>query len=125
MNNLTAQEKRELRRLIKVVERFRYTDERMTVSAILALLHTAVEPEPVVQKTIEEKLQLSNATASRSVAYWKRFRVRQTPGQDMLDTYPDPDNGHYKRIELKPKGLKFIRDLLEDMEHGRKKEDAE
>lgn len=115
MNNLTTTEKRRLRRLMRMVERLKSTDDRMTVSAVLALLHAAVEPEPVVQLTIEHKLGLTTATASRSVAYWKKFRTRDKPGQHMLDSYPDPDNQQYRRVELLPKGHRFLRDLLEDL----------
>ena len=100
--------KNPLQKSIQLLELFKNLDQDMSVSCALTILYAAGED---TQRDLETRLGLSNAAASRNVAYWTEFRRYQVAGMNFLDQFPDPQDRRYRRIELKPKGTAFIKQV--------------
>lgn len=98
---------------IKLFQAFQSIDENMSVSCALALLYSSKLNE---QKTLEKSLGLSNAAASRNVAYWSKHFKHGVEGKDFIETYEDPVDRRNRLIRLKPKGNAFferVREIIE------------
>lgn len=96
------------KKIIKVLEQFKNIDQDMSVSCALALLYASEEN---TQRDVETRLGLSNAAASRNVAYWTDYRKYQVEGQGMLDQFIDPEDRRYRRVVINAKGTAFLRQL--------------
>lgn len=108
-----ADNKRHIRKAHRVLESFRAIDPDMSISCALALLYSAEEE---IQRDVEARLGLSNASASRNVAYWSKQHKRGVPGKDFISQYVNPDDRRYRRIDLTAKGKAFIDQLEKTME---------
>lgn len=97
----------------QLLELFRNIDPDMSVSCALAFLYSS---EETTQRDVETRLGLSNAAASRNVAFWSDWKKYQVKGQGMIDQRVDPQDRRYRLVTLTPKGnafLKQINDLME------------
>lgn len=97
-----------MKQIIRILEQFKNIDQDMSVSCALALLYASEEH---TQRDVEARLGLSNAAASRNVAYWTDFRKYQVEGQGMIDQFVDPQDRRYRRVVVNAKGQAFLRQL--------------
>ena len=102
-----------MKKVIRILEQFKNIDQDMSVSCALALLYAAEED---TQRDVEMRLGLSNAAASRNVAYWCDYKKYQVEGQGMVDQFVDPQDRRYRRVEINAKGKAFIRQLTNILE---------
>lgn len=94
--------------LAAVLDEFLKLSPTITVLQARAFLHCAVG-EGSTQKSIEEKLGTTNATASRTLAKWMDWERPGEPGYGMIRSEVDPQDRRYRIITLTPKGHEFIR----------------
>lgn len=102
------------KKAIRLLELFKNLDADMSVSCALAMLYAEEENH---QRDVETRLGLSNAAASRNVAYWSAWRRHKVPGQGMIDQRVDPADRRYRLVEVTPRGRAFlsqIHNILED-----------
>ena len=95
-------------------EAFYVISDQMPVSYILALLWVAQNPDGN-QLDLEKYLGSSNATTSRAVKYWSKWKSfkKGTHGPDFIESYHDPMDQRYKRLKLTKTGQMFITHLKE------------
>jgi DNA-binding MarR family transcriptional regulator len=98
--------------LIREVESFADIDPEMQIATMLTFLYVA-RRGTCFQKDIELELGLSNAAASRNVAYWSDFKIRDVPGYGFISREEDPMDRRYKRLTLTDKGKAFYQRILE------------
>jgi DNA-binding MarR family transcriptional regulator len=110
----------ELRTAIRVLEAFKEIDPDITLPSMLTFLY-AVERDGQSgnQFEVDQRLDMSGATASRAVAHWLDFKRPRVPGLDMLVSSPDPEDRRYKMLTLNRKGLDFVKSLEEAVSHGK------
>ena len=111
---LTAIDKAALRKLTKALEAFREVDPTISLPSILAYLYYLDDDNQSGNRSrVEQRLSLSNATASRATLYWADYKAKRAPGKGFLEQAPDPDDRRYQIITLTRKGLEFAQDLNE------------
>ncbi len=93
--------------LTRAVEEFIALDKGMTLFQMHAFLIAATN-EGQTQKWIEEKLNTSNATASRTLAKWFDYERPGKPGFGLLRTEVDPSDRRYRIVSLTPRGRQFL-----------------
>lgn len=93
--------------LARVVEEFMALDRNMTLFQMHAFLLAATN-EGQTQKWIEERMNTSNATASRTLARWLEMEKADKPGLGMLRSEIDPSDRRYRIVSLTPKGRQFL-----------------
>lgn len=109
----------EIRTAIRVLEAFKEVDPDITLPSILAFLYYVErDNEPGNQYAMEQRLDMSGATASRATAHWLKWKRPRHPGQDMLESIPDPEDRRYKMITLNRRGLMFAEKIKEAVRHG-------
>ena len=99
------------------VEGFYAISDQMPVSYVLTLLWVAQNPEGN-QLDLEKYLGSSNATASRAVKYWSKWKSpRQggAHGAEYIDIYQDPADRRFNRLRLTKTGQMFVALLKEKM----------
>ena len=98
----------EIRTAIKILEEFREVDPDITLPSMLAFLYyVEMNGQSGNQNKMEQRLNMSGATASRATSHWLDFKVPNEPGLEMLESIPDPNDRRYKLISLNRKGLNF------------------
>lgn len=104
----------EIRTAIRVLEAFKEVDQEMTLAAMLTFLY-AVERDGQTgnQREIDLRLDMTGATASRSISHFLDYKRPRVPGLGMLESIPDPEDRRYKMITLTRKGLTFTENLKE------------
>lgn len=86
---------------IKLLRTFQSIDKDMSVSCALTVLLASRHTR---QKDLEQMLGLSNAAASRNVAYWgKRFKPN-VAGKDYIGSTLDPMDHRLRIIDVRPQG---------------------
>lgn len=99
----------------RALEMFQTLDSNMTLSEMQAFMYAATN-EGCHQRTIEDLLGRSNATASRvlkSWTEWEKFKVKK--GHDFISIDVDPEDQRYRVVTLRPKGRAFLRQLKETL----------
>ena len=66
---------------------------------------------PCTYEEIEEALNLSNSTVSRTVMALGELHRKGYPGHALLETYKDPEEGRRYRVRLTAKGKALLRQL--------------
>lgn len=99
----------ERRKAIRLFEHFKNLDSDMSVSCALALLYAE---ESDTQRDLETKLGLSNAAASRNVAYWTEWKRYEVAGMNMLETREKPEDRRYRLVDYTPKGKAFVAQIV-------------
>lgn len=66
---------------------------------------------PCSFRHLEEKLNISNGTVSRSVAALGTEHWRGYPGHGLLEVFRDPDEGRRFQVRLAAKGKALVRQL--------------
>ena len=99
----------ETRTIIRVLKEFQKADPDITLPSILAfLLVNERDGQSQNQAYVEEKLEMSNATTSRAISYWAKYKKPRTPSLNMLESLPDPEDRRYNLITLNRTGLALI-----------------
>ena len=105
---------KEIRTAIRVLEAFKGIDPDITLPSMLTFLYAAErDGMPGNQYDVDQRLDMSGATASRSVAHWLNFKRPRVPGLGMMDSVPDPEDRRYKMLTLTRKGLDFLKKIEE------------
>ncbi len=102
----------------KGTEQFYAISDQMPVSYILTLLWVAQNPDGN-QLDLEKYLASSNATTSRAVKYWSRWKSPRQGGQrgaEYIEIYSDPADRRYNRLRLTKTGQMFIANLKEKLQ---------
>lgn len=111
----------ELRTAIRVLETFKEIDPDITLPSILAFLYYAEsDGKAGNQYEMEQRLDMSTATASRATSHWLQWKRPRVPGLDMIESIPDPEDRRYRMITLNRKGQKFAEKIKEAVAHGTK-----
>lgn len=104
----------ELRTAIRVLEAFKEIDPAITLPSMLAFLYYVErDGEPGNQASMEHRLGMSTATASRATAHWLKWKRPRVAGADMLESIPDPEDRRYKMITLNRRGMEFAQRVRE------------
>jgi len=103
---------KEIRATIRVLEQFKDIDPDISLPSILALLYIAEDDgQRENQWHMEQKLGMSNATASRAASHWFKWKRPKVAGHDFIVSEVDPEDRRYKILYLTHKGQKFIERL--------------
>ena len=104
----------EIRTAIRVLEAFKKIDPDITLPSMLAFLYYVErDAEPSNQHAMEQRLNMSTATASRATSHWMKWKRPRHPGLDMQESIPDPEDRRYKMITLNRRGLEFAEKIKE------------
>ena len=90
---------RNIDKAIKLLRTFQTIDKDMSVSCALTILLASKHER---QKDLEKMLGLSNASASRNVAYWSKRYKPDVSGKDFIESNLDPMDHRLRLISLKP-----------------------
>ena len=108
----------EVRTAIRVLEEFKRIDPDITLPSMLAFLYyVEKDGEAGNQHAMEERLDMSTATASRATSHWLMWKRPKHHGLDMMESIPDPEDRRYKMITLNRRGLAFAEKIKEAV-HG-------
>lgn len=106
----------EIRTAIRVLEAFKGVDPDITLPSMLAFLYyVEADGQAGNQYQMEQRLNMSGATASRSTSHWLRWKRPRHPGLDMLESQPDPEDRRYRMITLNRRGLAFAQKIKEQV----------
>lgn len=109
----------EIRTAIRLLEAFKAIDPDITLPSMLAFLYyIESDAQSGNQFAMEQRLDMSGATASRSTSHWLKWKRPRQPGLDMLESMPDPEDRRYKVISLNRRGLAFAEKIKEVVRHG-------
>jgi DNA-binding MarR family transcriptional regulator len=104
----------EIRTAIRVLEEFKRVDPDITLPSMLAFLYyVEKDAQAGNQNAMEQRLEMSTATASRATSHWLKWKRPRVEGLDMMDSIPDPEDRRYKMITLTRKGLTFAEAIKE------------
>lgn len=96
--------------LARTVEAFLALDKNMTLFQMQAFLLVSTN-EGQTQKWIEEKLDTSNATASRVLARWSEYETKNTQGFGMIRSEQDPHDRRFRIVSLTARGRDFVKKI--------------
>ena len=109
----------ELRTAIRILEVFKEQDPDITLPSMLAFLYTAEEDgRSNNQYHMEQRLDMSGATASRAAAHWYKWKRPRVPGQDLIYSEVDPEDRRYRILYLNKRGQDFLAKIKESVNHG-------
>lgn len=104
----------EIRTAIRVLEEFKSIDPDITLPSMLAFLYLVErDAQSGNQYEMEQRLDMSTATASRATSHWLKWKRPRYEGLDMIESIPDPEDRRYKMITLNRRGLTFVEKLKE------------
>lgn len=111
---------KEIRTAIKVLEEFKKVDPDITLPSMLAYLYY-VENDGKAgnQYSMEQRLDMSTATASRATSHWLDYKKPNVPGLGMLDSIPDPKDRRYRVITLNQRGMIFAERIKLAIQEGK------
>jgi DNA-binding MarR family transcriptional regulator len=108
---------------IRMMEVFKQISPDIQASTVLTFMYVARRGR-AYQKDIEMELGLSNAAASRNVAYWTKVKHDRSPGVDFIERMEDTDDRRNKVLVLNERGREFY-ERLRRLVYVRKDEGAE
>lgn len=110
----------EIRTAIRVLEAFKDVDPDITLPSMLAFLYyVETDGNAGNQYNMEQRLDMSTATASRATSHWLEWKRPRVPGLNMVESIPDPEDRRYRMITLNRNGEKFAQKLKEAVSHGK------
>lgn len=110
---------KEIRTAIRVLEAFKEVDQDITLPSMLAFLYYVErDGQAGNQYEMEQRLDMSGATASRATAHWLDYKRPRRAGLNMLESTPDPEDRRFKMITLNRRGLEFADKIKEAVAHG-------
>jgi len=66
----------------------------------------------ITMRDVETRMGVSNATLSRNISYWSKWKRHELPGMDFIQTVDDPTDRRYKIAKLTPKGQAFFEKVV-------------
>ena len=103
-----------IEKLINALEIFREIDPAMSLPSMLALLYYHdVEGRSGNRSVVEERLQMTGATASRATLFWHEFKAPYVPGHNHLTREEDPRDRRFQIIRYNRQGLQTLARLSE------------
>ena len=101
--------KKNIKKLIEALEEFKKIDPSMSLPSILAFLYYHdVYNRSGNRSLVEERLNMSGATASRATLYWSEFKAPRKKGVNMLELNQDPENRRANIVTYNTKGVDFL-----------------
>ena len=106
-----------IKKLIAVLEEFKKVDPAMAPPSILTFLYYAdIENNSGNRTIVEERLNMTGATASRATLYWCGFKAPRQKGKDIMDIIQDPCNRRANKVQYNRRGIELMDRLAEAME---------
>jgi len=106
-----------IRKLIAALEEFKKIDPTMSLPSMLTMLYYHdVENNSGNRSIVEERLNMSGATASRATLYWCEYKTPREKGHNMLEMVQDPMNRRANIVQYNRKGAEFMEKLSEVLE---------
>lgn len=106
-----------IRKLIAALEEFKKIDPTMSLPSMLTMLYYHdVENNSGNRSIVEERLNMSGATASRATLYWCEYKTPREKGRNMLEMVQDPMNRRANIVQYNRKGAEFMEKLSEVLE---------
>jgi DNA-binding MarR family transcriptional regulator len=103
--------------LIGLTKYLRALDDSMSLHQLETLLMVGnAGPDGITMREIEKRMGCPNATLSRNISYWSKWRRQGKPGMDFVEAHIDPSDRRYRIARLTPKGKAFYNELLRMME---------
>ena len=110
---IELEEKRKLRQLLAVLQEFKKVDSEITLPSLIAYVVMASEDgQRGNQKSIEDALEMSNATNSRATSHWADFKMPRHAGLGMMDSIIDPDDRRYRILKLRDSGIELAKNIM-------------
>ena len=98
----------EIMTAIRLLEAFKSIDPDITLPSMLTFLYaTERDGQAGNQYEIDKRLDMSGATASRSISHWLQYKRPKVAGLNMMESVPDPEDRRYRMITLNRRGLEF------------------
>lgn len=110
----TKTEEVQLRQLLELLNEFRDLDSEMQMPQAVTLVTVALD-EGLALGEIAERTQQAMSSASRNVASLSQVHRKGKPGHGLIINKEDPNERRRKQHLLTPKGLAFVRRLIERM----------
>ena len=89
----------------------------MAPPSILTFLYYAdIENNSGNRTIVEERLNMTGATASRATLYWCGFKAPSQKGKDIMDIIQDPCNRRANKVQYNRRGIELMDRLAEAME---------
>ena len=104
----------DIRTAIRVLEAFKRVDPEISLPAMLTFLYIVeADGQSGNQHSIDNRLDMSTATVSRSVSHWSEYKRPRVPGLNLVESIPDPEDRRYRSITLNRRGLEFASKISE------------
>ncbi len=110
--NLSKSEREKLAQLLKLINEFRALDSEMQMQQAATLITVALN-EGVALNELAERTQLAMSSASRNVASLSPVRKKGVAGHGLIISNEDPEERRRKLHTMTPKGVTFVRRLVE------------
>ena len=80
------------------------------------LIVASAGPDGMSMRDIESRMRIGNATLSRVMANWSKWKKPDVPGMDMIEINIDPRDRRFRIATLTPKGLAVAEKIAAMME---------
>jgi DNA-binding MarR family transcriptional regulator len=108
----------EIRAAIRLLEAFKRVDPEMTLPTMLTFLYVVErDGQSGNQSEVEQRLNMTGATTSRSISNWLEYKSKRIPGHNMMESIPDPEDRRYRMITLNHRGMALVEKIKEAV-HG-------
>lgn len=98
-----------IKKLIEALEEFKKIDPTMSLPSMLTFLYYHdVYNRSGNRSLVEERLNMSGATASRATLYWSEFKAPRVRGINMLELNQDPENRRANIVTYNTKGMELL-----------------
>ena len=102
--------------LTALIRYLRETDDSISMHQLETLLLVAqAGSEGITMRDTEQRMGVPNATLSRNVAYWSKWRKQNVPGMDFIVAEIDPSDRRYRICRLTTKGRAFCNEITRIM----------
>jgi DNA-binding MarR family transcriptional regulator len=92
--------------ILAAIEHFRSIDSDAPARAISTFLSVAENPGKPIQWYMS-RLNLSQSSMSRNVAYLSRWKKYGVAGMDLVEANDDPQDRRFKLVTLTPRGTQL------------------
>ena len=101
-----------IKKLIAALEEFRKVDPRISLPSMLAFLYYHdIEGRSGNRSTVEERLGMTGATASRATLYWQDYKEPKVRGKNMLERVDDPEDRRFQVVTYNRDGVELLQRL--------------
>lgn len=111
-----ALDHKNIEKLIAALEEFKEVDPAMSLPSLLTFLYYHnVENNSGNRTIVQERLNMTGATASRATLYWCDYKTPREKGQNMLEMMQDPMNRRANIVQYNRKGFELMQRISEAM----------